>query len=111
MHIAHAINSYLLLDVTEFYLLTRLIICLLLGLTIVTTLFCCELVKFILTILKRNISPSKLQTNRNAHALTDFTAKSPFTLPNEIHLYAVRFAEFDKSHQNNLIIKFPLKML
>ena len=35
-----------------------------------------ELVKFILTNLKRNISPLKLQTNVNAHAQIYFAAKS-----------------------------------
>ena len=41
-----------------------------------------ELVKFILTILKKNISPAKLQTNENAHAQINFTAKSPLISPN-----------------------------
>ena len=43
---------------------------------------CHELIKFILTILKRNILLAKLQTNKNAHARINFTAKSAIILPN-----------------------------
>ena len=41
-----------------------------------------ELVKFILAILKKNISTAKVKTNGNAHAQMNFAAKSPFVLPN-----------------------------
>ena len=41
-----------------------------------------ELVKLILTFLKRNISPLKLPTNINAHAQIYFTAKSSIISPN-----------------------------
>ena len=41
-----------------------------------------ELVKFILTNLKRNISPLRLQTNVNAHAQICFAAKSKVISPN-----------------------------
>ena len=44
--------------------------------------FHCELVKFIVTILKRNISPAKLSISKNAHTQINFTAKSPFILLN-----------------------------
>ena len=46
--------------------------------------FChCELVKFILTILKRNILQLKLWTNVNAYAQMYFAAKLAFNLSNE----------------------------
>ena len=38
-----------------------------------------ELVK---SVLKRNISPAKLYTNKNAHAQINFAPKSPFISPN-----------------------------
>ena len=41
-----------------------------------------ELVKSVLTILKRNISPAKLQANKNVHAQINFAAQSPFISPN-----------------------------
>ena len=41
-----------------------------------------ELVKSLLTILKINISPAKLQTNKNAHAQTNLAAKSTLISPN-----------------------------
>ena len=41
-----------------------------------------ELVKSVLTILKRNISPAKLKTNKNPHAQIYFAAKPPFISPN-----------------------------
>ena len=41
-----------------------------------------ELAKSISTILKRNISLAKLQTNKNAHAQINFAAKSPLISPN-----------------------------
>ena len=44
--------------------------------------FCRELVKSLLTTLKINISPAKLQTNKNAHAQTNFAAKSALISPN-----------------------------
>ena len=46
--------------------------------------FChCELVKFILTILKRNILQLKLWANANAYAQMYFAAKLAFNLSNE----------------------------
>ena len=51
-----------------------------------------ELVKSILTILKRNISPAKLETNKNAHPQINFAAKSPLILPNgNLSLWMNRF--------------------
>ena len=41
-----------------------------------------ELVKLIFNILKLNISPAKVLTNKNAHAQTNFAANSPFISPN-----------------------------
>ena len=41
-----------------------------------------KLVKFTLTILKRNISPAKLQTNKNVHAQINFAAQLPFISSN-----------------------------
>ena len=41
-----------------------------------------QLVKFILTILKKNILPLKLQRNVNAHAQIYFEAKLPVISPN-----------------------------
>ena len=49
--------------------------------------FCChELVKFILTILKRNISPLKLQINVSAHAQIDFVRNRRSFRLMKIHL-------------------------
>ena len=42
-----------------------------------------KLVKIILTILRRNISPLKIKANVNAHAQIYFASKSPVILPNE----------------------------
>ena len=41
-----------------------------------------ELVKLIFNILKLNISPAKVLTNKNAHAQINFAANSPFISPN-----------------------------
>ena len=62
MDIAHIISSYFRFDLIEIYLLAKLILCVLIG-----SFFCrdkffrCELVKFIITTWKRNISPGKLR--------------------------------------------------
>ena len=62
-------------------MLTKLRICVLIGLKIVA-FFCPKLVKFMLIILKRNVSPLTLQANVNAHAQIYFAAKSPVISPN-----------------------------
>ena len=52
-----------------------------------------ELVKSILTILKKNISLAKLETNWNTHAQIIFAAKSLFILSNEspaLNYYFIR---------------------
>ena len=64
MDSGHIINSHIQFDLTENYLMTKLIICVLIGLTIVATFFRRELVKFILTILRRNILPAKQALNK-----------------------------------------------
>ena len=64
MDSGHIINSHIQFDLMENYLMTKLIICVLIGLTIVATFFRRELVKFILTILRRNILPAKQALNK-----------------------------------------------
>ena len=54
------ISSHLPFDLMEIYLMTLLIICVLIGQTVVPTFFRRKLVKVILIILKRNILPAKL---------------------------------------------------
>ena len=56
-------------------MLTKLRICVLIGQKIVAF-------KFMLIILKRNLSPLTLQTNVNAHAQIYFAAKSSVMSPN-----------------------------
>ena len=60
MDIAHIISSHLRFDPMGIYLLKKLIICVLMGLINCGDVFGYEVVKFILTILKRNVSLGKL---------------------------------------------------
>ena len=63
----------------------------------------CELIKFILIILKRNILAAKLYTNKNVHAQISFAAKSPFISPN-------RNPPLSEKLQGNGVWKFSIHM-
>ena len=82
MDIARIISSHFRFNPMAIYLLKKLIICVLMGRNNCGYVFGRELIKFILTILKRNISLAKPQTNKNAHAQINSVAKSSFILPN-----------------------------
>ena len=61
-----------------------------------------ELVKFISTIMKRNISPVKLEASENAHAQITFPAESPLILPN-----GNPPSEISQYSQKNICVEVP----